>query len=303
MQNPAARLPSRPFTVAHADAHGVSRKSLRTMLEHGVVRRVLRGVYARADVPDSIELRAAAAALVLPPFGVVTDRSAAWLHGVDALRYKELEVLPALEVRALRGCTRTRRDKVAGGTRDLDPVDVMTLAPGVRVTTPLRTALDLGCTLPAPAALAAIDGLMRVHGLETADLIAEEPRYWGRRGVRQLRRLIMIADPGSESPGESWTRYWMHAELLPPPVVQYSVIVDGVERYRLDLAYPHHRVCVEYDGIEHHSSPEDRAHDEARRQWLRDQGWTVIVVRADDVRDRERIQVWTRAVKDALASA
>ena len=59
--------------------------------------------------------------------------------------------------------------------------------------------------------------------------------------------------------------------------------IDGVPTYRLDLAYRHARVAVEYDGWDtHERTPEQRAHDRARRQWLRDTGWTVIVVRRGD---------------------
>lgn len=45
---------------------------------------MLRNVYVRADVPDTIELRAAAASLV-HPFGIISDRFAAWIHGVDVI--------------------------------------------------------------------------------------------------------------------------------------------------------------------------------------------------------------------------
>ena len=44
------------------------------------------------------------------------------------------------------------------------------------------------------------------------------------------------------------------------------------------------KIVVEYDGEEHHTSPEDRAHDERRRDWLRRRGWIVIVVTKEDFR-------------------
>ena len=42
-------------------------------------------------------------------------------------------------------------------------------------------------------------------------------------------------------------------------------------------------IAVEYDGEEHHTSPEDRRHDAERRAWLRSQGWIVIVVTKSDL--------------------
>ena len=69
--------------------------------------------------------------------------------------------------------------------------------------------------------------------------------------------------------------------------------------YRLDLAYPAHRVAVEYDGEEwHHLTEEQRENDRTRREWLRQQGWTVIVVDKDGVHDRS--QRWLRELREAL---
>ena len=269
--------PYRPFTSAEAREDGISRQRLRRLLRHRRVRRVLRDVYQSCDAPDTIDTRARAAALVLPPFAVVCDRTAAWIHGIDVLRYRELEVLPPLDIVVLRYSQRRKRSEWRNGERDLDPKDVICIQ-GLRVTTPLRTALDLGCKLPRRDALAAVDQFMRLHDISRDDLLAELPRYFGRRGVVQLRSVVAVADPRSESPAESWIRMSILDAGLPDPEIQYSIVVNGVERYRLDLAYPKHRVCVEYDGEQFHSSPHDRRADEERRDWLRAHGWTVMVV-------------------------
>src|SRR5436853_5718816 len=71
-----------PFTTATAAAAGLSRKQLRS----GAWRHVLRYVYAHVDLPDSVATRAAAIALVLPPYAVVGYTAAAWLHGADVRR-------------------------------------------------------------------------------------------------------------------------------------------------------------------------------------------------------------------------
>ena len=123
---------------------------------------------------------------------------------------------------------------------------------------------------------------MRRHGISRRELEREVNRFHGRRGVIQLRELIPLADADAESPGESFTRLAIADDDLPPPQLQVWVCVDGVPTYRLDLAYPHHRIAIEYDGRAFHDSPEQRARDEARRRWLRDHGWTVIVVTKDD---------------------
>jgi hypothetical protein len=275
--------PYPPFTVADARASGISRQRLRRLLGQGQVRKVLRGVYQSVEAPDTIESRAQAAALVMPPYAVVCDRTAAWIHGVDVVRYREVEVPPPLDVVVLRYSRRQNRSEWRNGERDLAPDDVMRVT-GLRVTTPLRTALDLGCKLPRRDALAAVDEFMRVHELTKDDLRRELPRYFRRRGVVQLRAVVSAADPRPESPAESWVRMSIIDAGLPTPEIQYSVVVDGTERYRLDLAYPLHRICVEYDGVDFHTAADDRNADEKRREWLREQGWTVLVLTKDDLR-------------------
>lgn len=271
-------LPDGPFTWGEARRLGLTRRGLDELVSTRQVRHVLRNVYVPARLPDVIEARARAAALVVTPSGVFCDRTAAWLHGVDVLDYRELEILPPLDYVVLRDRHRIERPELTGGERDLAPYDIC-LVHGLRVTTPLRTALDLGCLLPRPDGLAALDMFMRLHGISRAQLEAALPRYRGRRGVRKLRVQVALADGLSESPGESRTRLAIHDAGIPAPELQHWVCHRGVALFRLDLAYPKHRVAVEYDGEEwHEKTEEQRVADRARRTWLRQHGWTVIVV-------------------------
>ena len=64
-----------------------------------------------------------------------------------------------------------------------------------------------------------------------------------------------LVDGRSESSGESWTRLEINDHHLPEPTPQFWVVIDGVPTYRLDLAYPRARIAIEYDGVQHHSSP------------------------------------------------
>jgi len=201
------------------------------------------------------------------------------VHGVDAFDVRELEILPPLEMWVLRDHSRIRRKGCVGGERDLAPGDVMQIE-GLRLTTPCRTALDLGCRLPPRQAMAALDAFTRLHNITREELKAELPRYRRRRGVVQLRQLVSLADPRLESAGESWTRLCIIDEGPPPPEPQYWVEWEG-RRVRLDLAYPRHKIMIEYDGIEYHGSSAQKVHDEARRKWLRRQGGKGIVVRKD----------------------
>ncbi|MGZ5417795.1 MAG: DUF559 domain-containing protein [Nocardioides sp.] len=292
-------LPPTPFTVRQALERGMSRRALDELVATHEIRRVLTGVYVRSDLPDTIELRVASAKLVFPPFVVLCDRTAAWIWGVDTFDYLELEFLPPLETWSLRGRARVRRKGCSGGNRDLRTSDFV-MIDGVLVTTPLRTALDLACRLRRRAALAALDAFMREHGLTREQLRRELVRYYRRRGVVQARRLVGLADGRAESAGESWTRMEMSDHGLPAPELQWWIFVDGVPTFRLDMAYPKHKVAVEYDGREFHEGTDNEERDEARRTWLRDQGWTVIVV-TKDMFTPEAIDEWIQEIRDALA--
>ncbi len=269
------------------------------MIASGDVRRLLTGVYVAADVNDSLELRLAAVSKVVAPGHIACDRTAAWLHGVDAYTYGERAVLPPVETCVRRGSGATQRSDVRGRTRDLVARDVVDLK-GALVTTPLRTALDLGCNLTRKDALAAIDQLRRIHGVGLEALMAELPRFYRRRGVIQLRSLIPITDPRSESPRESWVRMALIDAGLPAPEPQWWVDLDAVSRARLDHAYPEHRVAVEYDGREFHSETEKVEADLERRRRLRQLGWVVVVVRLGDFTG-DRLDYWLSEVRRALA--
>lgn len=296
-----AEFPWTPFTWPEARERGIARRQLAAALRNREIRRVVRNVYVRASVPDTSQLRAAAALRVLSPHAVVCDRTAAWIHGIDVLDFHELDLVPRLETYVLRGHDPTDRPECAGGTRDLLPEDIC-VVDGLPVTTPIRTAMDLGCKLSRRRALAALDAFMRKWGITHDDMGRLLPRYFRRRGVVQLRELIPLADPRAESPGESWTRLEIVDAGLPVPEPQYWVNVDGRPTYRLDLAYPRHRVAVEYDGREFHESDQDRAADERRREWLRRNGWTVIVVDKDSF-TVEALAGWLAELRSALRLA
>ena len=295
------RLPDVPFRWKDAERAGFKRWRFDEMIAEGRIRKVLYGVYQRGDLPDTMHNRARAAALVQRPFEVICDRTAAWLHDVDTYEYRELEILPPLETFVLRERSRTRRRGCAGGERDLAPRDTCMVG-RVRATTPLRTALDLGCKLGRRDALAALDGFMRECGVTREEMAVELPRYRRRRGVVQLRQLVPWADARAESPGESWTRIVIIDAGLPTPAPQFWLYQGGRRVFRLDLAYPLSRVAVEYDGREFHHSPERRAADRKRRRWLRDRGWTVIVVDKDSFTPTA-LAAWLDELRAALRIA
>lgn len=200
-------LPPGPFTPREARAVGVDEAALRRMLRAGVVRRVLKGVYVDATAEDGVDLRAAALARVAPRGRVVHGRAASWLWGVPVPGTDRLE-------------TTTGR---ALGDRDV------TERAGVRVTTPLRTALDLGRTLGAERALAMLDAYLRSRQVTQLQLLADLPRHAGRPGVAQLRELVARADGRAGNEAESVLRLrWLEARL-PTPVPRLALGAQWLE--------------------------------------------------------------------------
>jgi hypothetical protein len=281
MTNPPAMLPRHPMTARQLLGLGFSRSDVRTMVEEGVLRRPLRGVYLTADVPDSPASRAACAALLLPPESIVCDASAAWILGIDIYEQGVVEQGVWLEVVAIDGHDRARRPELLGGKRALAVGDISEID-GVRLTSPLRTACDIACLRGRRRALAVLDQFCRSYELTAEDFAAILPRYRGRRGCRQLRELAGYADPRAESPAESWTRLAIIDAGLPVPTPQVELDIEGWGQVRLDLAYLHLKIAVEYDGVEFHGE-DRREHDLARRAALRRAGWFVLVVRKEDL--------------------
>ncbi len=79
-----------PFTTGRARELGVSRR----VLDGRRFRRVHRDVHVCAALPDTAELRRAAALLVLPPGAVFSHRSAVEVHRLP-LALPELRTPPA----------------------------------------------------------------------------------------------------------------------------------------------------------------------------------------------------------------
>jgi hypothetical protein len=284
-----------PFRARDAAAAGVSRKVLGRLHRDGLVRRLLKGVYVAGQTPDTLVLRTQALALVVPEEAVVTDWTAAWLY-TGLLPPNDHLAVPAVSMHLPAGRGRLRNPLTDSGERTFSRSD-LTVVGGFRITTPLRTAWDVGRFSYRDLALGGLDGLSKLPEVPRSELLEGVERFRRQRGVVQLRHLAPLADPRADSMSESVVRLrWLDLPSLPKPEPQVPVLgSDGRPVYWLDLGVPELRFAVEYDGELFHSTPEDRAHDERRRAWIRSRGWTVVVVRKENVfgstRDIEQILV------------
>lgn len=285
----AAPIPiDRPFTASEAEAFGVPASLRHKLVCRGLLRPLVRGVFVAAQVPDSLRLRVSAISLVVPAHVIVVDRTAAWVHGVDALPRSAIHSMPSLDLFSANA-SRMRRSGVTSGIRDLAARDVEEVG-SLRITTPLRTACDLGRLLWRYDALGAIDGFLRL-GVDHAELLTEIDRFKGHRGVVQLRRLAPLADAGAESPPESALRLHWHESGIPvPPQTQiWEHTDDGTPLYRIDLGSVEVRYGAEYFGEAFHGDDVEEL-DEARLAWLASHRmWAMDVFVRDDVYGRDLV--------------
>jgi hypothetical protein len=201
---------------------GLSRYVLAGLVSDGVLQHPMRGVYYGSQHADSLDLRVACLSLVMPPGFVVTDRSAGWLWGVPMILAPGDHRTPP-RVSAFGTPGRRMRNSLAdSGERRLARRDVQTVK-GLTVTTPLRTACDLGRLLHRDQALGAIDALLAHGTFDLDQLLMEVSRFKRYRGVVQLRQLAPLADARAQSPQESILRLRWYDCGLPPPECQVEV--------------------------------------------------------------------------------
>ncbi|MGF2943739.1 DUF559 domain-containing protein [Mycobacterium sp. Lab-001] len=273
-----------PFVGSEAVASGYLVKSA---LRTGYTR-LFPDVYIALGAELTPFARARAGWLWSQRKGIVAGRSASALHGatwVDPAAPFEIlhtnrNPLPGLRVHSVR--------------IDADEVAVLD---GVPVTTPARTALDLGCWYPTGESVAAIDDLMRATDLKAIDIEALAQRYRGRRGIDSARKAVSLADAGAQSPKETWLRLLLVNAGLPRPQTQIAVHDEfgDVVAY-LDMGWEEIKVAVEYDGEQHRRERRQYNWDIRRREFLDGLGWIVIRVIAGD-RPAEIV----RRVRAALA--
>ena len=259
-----------PFVGSEAVACGLLTKS---HLETRYVR-LFRGVYIDRDVELTAVVRAKAGWLWTGRRGVVAGFSAAALHGskwVDDRRPVEL----IHDNHHFAVGIQLHRDTV-----DADEVETID---GVAVTSPTRTALDLGCWYPTMTAVAGMDALARATEIKAADVELLARRYATRRGIVRARRAADLFDAGAQSPKESWLRIMLIEAGLPRPQTQIEVFDEfgGVFAY-LDMGWEDVRVAVEYDGEQHRSDRRQYTWDVRRLERLERLGWIVIRVVAGD---------------------
>ena len=258
----------------------IGRARYESSVAHGRLVAVWTGVYARTQPTTEVRLRGLdlrAGELVAICLG-----TAATAHGFGTEETPDLHVLTPLghQLRSSDGLVVHRREGAP-----------LAMVEGRPATTAAWTAIEVARSLRRPRALATLDAALRSGTCTPTELTRAAAEHMGRRGIVAVRELIPLARPEAESPMESEARLAMYYGGLPHPELQHEIVDRDGRLWRVDFAWPGHRVAVEYDGYDWHSGPDDFARDRQKRAALIELGWTVISIVSDDVRTKHREMV------------
>lgn len=271
-------LVNEPFTVAEARQRGVTDKRLRG----GDLQRPFRGVRSVAGL-TTVDALTRAALRRLPSRAFVWGPTAAVLQRIPL----PLEVERSMVIHvAVPAPHRAPTGRGLRGHRVASRSDELCIWAGLRMTVPERTWCDLGSSLELDELVAAGDFVIaRGRPLVSLSRLAEAvAAYPSRRGIRSLRAALPLLDDGSESPAESRLRLIIVRARFRGWVTNHEVVTRGEFHYRLDLAFPHEKVALEYQG-DYHRDPRQFRRDMTRIDRLQADGWYVMQVNADDLKN------------------
>ena len=241
------------------------------------LRSRFRWIYPDVYLADyslpSLRQRSEAAWLWSGRRGVVAGLAAAALHGSNWIDDDEHVELIWRNPHPPAG--------IITRSQQLDD-DEITRVARVPVTTPARTAYDLGRLLPRGGAVARLDALKRASPFSVEDVLPLAKRYHGARGLRQLRAVLPLVDSGAASPKETWLRLLLINAGLPTPTTQIPVHENWGLVGVLDMGWETYKLAVEYDGDHHRTNRRQYAKDQWRLRKLEALGWVVLRVIADD---------------------
>ncbi len=270
------------LTLDEVLAAGRSRSTWQRAHATGLLVSVHPGVSRLADLAPSPEQAILAATLATG--GMASHLSAAWLWGA------EVEGTDPVDVTVLD----RRRSARAVGARVHRPTDLADLGPvlraGIKTTSPLRTALDVGAVC-GPEHVAAIVEHLIVGRLLALPALRTGLRRHGRRGRRGVGALRVVLDDWAlgDKPPDSVLEPSMARLLrehgLPPAVFHHAVDCGG-RRFELDFGLLETRVDVEVDGWAHHGSRRAFEADRERDAYLGGAGWAVLRFTWQQVRFR-----------------
>ena len=236
-------------SLAQARDVGLSGKQIDRLVAHGRLERPLRGALIVAGSPPSWRQSVMTAVHAAGGAALASHATAAFL-------WKLLDRRPAVIELVMPRWDRSAQPFIVHESTDLAPADHSGVGP-IPTTTPARTVVDLGASVPDLVEHALGAGIRnRLFTLREVAVFVDRVARRGRRGVGVVRPLIEARldwDQITESALEDlFLRIWSAADQ-PSPVAQFTIRDDqGQVVCRADFAFPDRRVRIELDSEAYH---------------------------------------------------
>src|SRR6185312_7600588 len=183
------------------------------------LRAAYRAVFPNVYVPEyaelSLELRIRAAWLWSRRTAIIGGAAAAALHGAEWIPDNVPVELIHTNTHPPEGVL-TRRETLCPGETQARH--------GLAVTTPERTAFDIGRRGAVRSAVVRLDALARATGFKVDDVLCVAAAHPRSPGLRRLEAALDLVDPGAQSPRESYLRLLLIDAGLPRPQTQIPVL-------------------------------------------------------------------------------
>jgi hypothetical protein len=160
------------------------------------------------------------------------------------------------------------------------PPEHVTVHKGLRVTTLIRTQLDLAAVLPEKKLARVFEQAQVKHHLDPNALAADVVCWRGRRGIRALRSVLDGAVDPALVRSVLELRF---LELCEQQGIVRPLVNEPFGPWVPDFTWPSRLVIVETDGWNFHRTAAARRRDAEKDAWLRARGFTVIRLTWRDV--------------------
>jgi very-short-patch-repair endonuclease len=258
----------KPFIGTEALASGaLTRYELRRYY-----RAIMPNVYLDKRVEPTLYQRTVGAWLWSGREAVVAGLAASALHRADWIDDDSSVELIWRNARVPAGVI-TRADSILA--EEIQKLD------GLAVTSPERTAFDIGRRGRLDDAVARLDALAQATDLKVSAVEELVSQRRNTRGLRQLEAVLNLVDADAESPKETWLRLLVIRAGYPRPRTQIPVLSpDGRRWYYLDMGWENIKLAIEYDGDHHRTTRARFSYEIERAEDLHVLGWTVVKVAA-----------------------
>ena len=250
---------------------GVSARSIDRRLARCRLHLLYRGVY-RVGPIETPRAREMAALLACGPASALSHRSARALwDGQEAPQMIEVTV-PRTKLRRVRGIAVHRSSTLT--------TDSVVMQGSLRVTTPLRTVIDLAAVLPRSELEQAIARLERCGHLESTDLLSWAEANRRAAGAAPLRALLAEGNAPAFTRSEAEQRL---LELIRRGRLRTPQVNVRLHGYEVDFLWSGEKLVVEVDGFAYHASARAFANDRRRDAILTANGFRVIRLTWNDI--------------------